>query len=142
MLRNTRKLLVTKFIKLLIDGLLKYSGSLEFLYFLSFETQLPLRQMKVRCNRCSRYPCVKESLKSLIIRKSKNGSLLIKLMKLLLTSLLIVPAAIDVIPCLFPRDPLADSRKDVRLDTEERVAVKSFYMHFNFFSRIYNVTLT
>lgn len=54
-------------------------------------------------------------------------------MKLLL--LLIVPAAIGVIPRLFPRDPSAqpDSRKDVRLDTEERVAVRSFYMHFNFF---------
>lgn len=39
------------------------------------------------------------------------------------TLLLIVSAAIGVIPRLFPRDPSAqpDSRRDVRLDTEERV---------------------
>lgn len=81
--------------------------------------------------------CAKESLKSLIIHKSKTRSLLIKLMKLLLTSLLIVSAVIGTYnnSVLFPRKPSAqlDSRKDVWLDTEERVAVKSFYMHFNFF---------
>jgi len=71
----------------------------------------------------------KESLKFLIIHQLKNESLLIKLMKLLLTLLLIVFNQRNSM--LFPHNSSALSRilsKDVWLDTEEQVAVKSFYI--------------